>query len=89
MAPDVLLYTKSYCPFCRRAKAKFVEKGAKFREIDIEEHPDQRRKMINASGGRKTVPQIFIGGRHIGGADDLLALDAIGELDRLLAVSLE
>lgn len=85
MAPDVLLYTKSYCPFCKRAKIKLADKGiTNYREIDIEEQSSHRRAMIEASGGRTTVPQIFIDGKHIGGADDLFALDDSGELDRLL-----
>ena len=69
MKPDILLYTTSWCPFCRRAKALLTEKGVQW---------------IKASG-RSTVPQIFINGTHVGGSDDLARLDADGELDKLLA----
>lgn len=82
--PDITIYTKSWCPYCIRAKALLSSKGASFEEIDIEKHPDARPAMIERAGGRTTVPQIFIGGRHVGGADDLDALDAAGELDALL-----
>ena len=77
------IYTKATCPFCLRAKALLTAKGAGFDEIAIAAHPEQREEMI-ARSGRTTVPQIFIDGRHIGGCDDLHALDARGELDPLL-----
>ncbi|MBX8803114.1 glutaredoxin 3 [Ochrobactrum sp. MR28] len=84
MKPEVLIYTTSWCPFCRRAKALFNQKKVPFTELDIEVEPANRRAMIEASG-RTTVPQIFIDGTHVGGSDDLLALDAKGGLDNLLA----
>ena len=84
MKPDILLYTTSWCPCCRRAKALLTEKGVQWTEHDIESDPAHRKTMIKASG-RSTVPQIFINGTHVGGSDDLARLDADGELDKLLA----
>ena len=84
MKPDVLLYTTSWCPFCRRAKTLLQAKGVEWNELDIDADPVHRQAMIEASG-RKTVPQIFINGTHVGGSDDLFELDAKGELDNLLA----
>ena len=84
MTPKILIFTTNWCPFCRRAKALFTEKGVKWTEHDIEDDPAQRQAMEEATG-RSTVPQIFINGKHIGGSDDLLELDAKGELDKLLA----
>lgn len=83
MTPEIILYTTSWCPFCRRARALLTQKGVKWTEHDIEEDPAQRQAMIKASG-RDTVPQIFINGTHIGGSDDLFELDAKGGLDKLL-----
>ena len=83
MKPDVLLYTTSWCPFCRRAKTLLKEKGVKWKELDIEADRDHRRAMAQASG-RNTVPQIVINGTHVGGFDDLFELDAKGMLDKLL-----
>jgi glutaredoxin 3 len=77
------IYTKATCPYCHRAKALLNSKGAAFDEIAIDGDADKREKMI-ARSGRSTVPQIFIGGQHIGGCDDLHALDAQGGLDPLL-----
>lgn len=85
--PDITIYTKSWCPYCSRAKALLSSKGASFEEIDIEEHPDARPTMITRAGGRTTVPQIFIGERHVGGSDDLETLNRTGELDALLSAS--
>ncbi len=82
--PEIRIYTKSWCPYCARAKALLERKGAAFTEFDIEAVPERREEMIAASG-RTTVPQIFIGARHVGGCDDLHALDAAGGLDPLLA----
>ena len=84
MKPDVLLYTTSWCPFCRRAKTLLKEKGVQWNELDIESDPVHRQAMTEASG-RNTVPQIFINGTHVGGSDELFELDAKGELDKLLA----
>jgi glutaredoxin 3 len=80
----VTLYFKSWCPYCVRARALLARKGATVQEIDIEARPEQRAVMIERSG-RTTVPQVFIGDRHVGGCDDLHALDAAGGLDPLLA----
>jgi len=80
----VVMYAKSWCPYCDRARALLTRKSVKFREIDIEAQPEQREEMIRRSGGQYTVPQIFIGERHIGGSDELHDLDAAGGLDALL-----
>ena len=80
----VLMYTKSWCPYCDRARALLQHKGVRFEEIDIEAQPAQRADMIRRSGGQYTVPQIFIGERHVGGSDELQALDTAGGLDPLL-----
>jgi glutaredoxin 3 len=79
----VLFFATSWCPYCARARALLASKGAVVQEIDVEAEPARRADMIRRSG-RSTVPQIFIGERHIGGCDDLLALDAAGGLDALL-----
>ncbi len=81
----VVLYTKGHCPYCKRAKRLFSEKGVnKWTEFDLEVVPEKRSEMIARSNGGKTVPQIFIGGHHVGGASDLFALDAADNLDPLL-----
>ncbi len=82
---SITIYTKSWCPYCSAAKDLLNRKGAAFTEIDIEKTPGARQEMIQKAGGRTSVPQIFIGERHVGGCDDLYALDSRGELDRLLA----
>jgi glutaredoxin 3 len=79
----VLMYTKSWCPYCERARELLKRKGVAFQEIDIETQPGQRENMIRRSG-RHTVPQIFIGEHLVGGSDDLYELDAAGGLDPLL-----
>jgi glutaredoxin 3 len=79
----VVLYTTSWCPYCERARALLRAKGVSFQEINLEAQPERRDEMIRRSG-RHTVPQIFIGERHIGGSDDMMALDAAGDLDPLL-----
>lgn len=81
----VEIYTKFGCPYCARAKRLLTEKGATFEEYDITLGGPQRGEMLERAGGRTTVPQVFIDGRHIGGSDDLAALDAQGGLDPLLA----
>jgi glutaredoxin 3 len=83
MTDPVVMYATSWCPYCARARALLQSKGVAFREIDIEAQPAERDDMIRRSG-RSTVPQIFIGERHIGGSDDLYELDAAGGLDPLL-----
>ena len=83
--PQILVYSGPGCPYCVRAKALLQKKGAAFQEIDVRAEPARLAEMMEKSGGRKTIPQIFIGDRHIGGCDDLHALDAAGKLDGLLA----
>ncbi len=79
------VYTKAFCPYCTRAKALLDAKGVDYEEIDLTMGGPRRQEMIQRSGGRTTVPQIFIDDRHIGGSDDLAALDRQGGLDELLA----
>jgi glutaredoxin 3 len=83
-APAVVMYTTSWCPYCARARHLFTAKGVAFTEIDVEEVEGARDEM-RARSGRNTVPQIFVGGRHLGGYDDTRALDDAGALDPLLA----
>jgi glutaredoxin 3 len=82
--PPVRIYTTPYCPFCIAAKRMLKKKGASFEEIDVTD-PAKREKMTALADGRTTVPQIFIGERHIGGFDDLSELNDEGQLDKLLA----
>ncbi|TCR70329.1 glutaredoxin 3 [Bosea sp. BK604] len=82
--PQVTLYTTSWCPYCTAAKSLLKKKGIAFEEIDVDGKPDLRKAMTERAGGRTSVPQIFIGATHVGGSDDLHALDARGELDKLL-----
>ncbi|WP_187335870.1 glutaredoxin 3 [Novosphingopyxis iocasae] len=82
---SVEIYTKFTCGYCHRAKALLNDKGVAFEEHDISMGGPQREEMIQRAGGRTTVPQIFIGGDHIGGSDDLAALEREGKLDALLA----
>jgi glutaredoxin 3 len=81
----VEVYTTSYCPYCTRAKSLLKSKGVAFEEIDVSGDAALREKMIEMSGGRRTVPQIFINGKIIGGYDELRALEAEGRLDPLLS----
>jgi glutaredoxin 3 len=81
---EIEIYTQPWCPFCARAISLFSAKGVAYREIDAQHGSAAREESIRRSGGRTTVPQIFIDGRHIGGCDDLLALDRSGRLDPLL-----
>ena len=84
MLVEVVIYTATMCSYCDRAKELLKSKGVNYREISIMSSAKVREEMIRKSGGRKTVPQIFIGGEHIGGFDDLRALDSIGKLDSKL-----
>lgn len=79
------IYTKFTCPYCYRAKTLLQQKGAAFEEYEISMGGPKREEMIARANGRTTVPQIFIDGRHIGGSDDLAALEEAGKLDSLLA----
>ncbi len=81
---DIVIYTTRFCPYCMRAKSLLKKKNAEYREIDVGSSAALREEMMKRSGGRQTVPQIFIGERHIGGSDDLAALESKGELDALL-----
>jgi glutaredoxin 3 len=83
----VTIYTKGWCPYCSAAKDLLTQKGVAFQEIEISGNANEREAMIRRAGGRSTVPQIFIGERHVGGCDDLYALDRGGELDKLLATA--
>ncbi len=80
----ITIYTRAWCSYCAAAKDLLSDKGAAFTEIDIEAKAGARAEMIQKAQGRSTVPQIFIGDRHVGGCDDLYALERGGELDRLL-----
>ncbi len=82
----VEIYTKDYCGYCSRAKALLRDKGVTFEEYDITMGGPKRAEMIDRSNGGMTVPQIFIDGKHIGGSDDLAALDRAGKLDSLLGL---
>jgi glutaredoxin 3 len=82
--PEITMYSTGWCPYCDRARGLLQRKGVTYSEIKIDEDTAQRDAMLQRSGGRRTVPQIFIGDRHVGGYDELYALDKAGELDRLL-----
>ena len=82
---QVEIYTKSTCPYCVRAKQLLDQKGAEKQEISVDMGGPKKEEMVQRAGGRTTVPQIFIGGKHIDGCDDLMALDRQGKLDELLA----
>jgi glutaredoxin 3 len=83
------IYTIRYCPYCQEAKDLLSRKGVSFHEIDASGNRDIRKQMIERTGGPSTYPQIFIGTTHVGGCDDLYALDEAGELDPLLAAAKE
>jgi len=78
---QIQIYSKSWCPYCQMAKRLLRAKGQSWEEVDLEEAPSRRQEMVERSGGRTTVPQIWIGERHVGGFDELSALEAAGELD--------
>ena len=82
---DIVIYTKPGCPYCSAAKSLLDKKGAAFTEIVASNDPAKKAEMIEKSNGRMTFPQIFIGERHVGGSDELHALERAGELDALLA----
>jgi glutaredoxin 3 len=81
--PSIVMYTTNWCPYCERARRLLRAKGASFEEIDVESAAEKRAEM-QARSGRRTVPQIFIGDHHVGGSDDLAALEDAGKLDALL-----
>ena len=82
----VEMYSTMWCPYCSHARALLERKGVAFTEIDLMEEPGRRDEMIRRAGGRTTVPQIFINGEHIGGCDDMVALDRAGGLDPKLGI---
>jgi len=82
---EVVLYTKPGCPYCIRAMALLDRKGAAYTNIVASNDPEKKAEMVQCSGGAATFPQIFINGKHVGGSDDIHALDRKGELDALLA----
>ena len=84
MAAQVRMYSTKVCPYCVRAKALLDRKRVSYTDTDVMKHPDKREEMTKRAQGRTSVPQIFIDGRHIGGCDDLHALEAKGELNALL-----
>lgn len=81
---DVIIYTRDGCPYCTRAKSLLSTKGADFQELNISDNPGYRQEMMDRSG-RSTFPQVFVNGQHLGGCDDIFALDRDGKLDPLLA----
>jgi glutaredoxin 3 len=83
--PPVEIYTTGWCPYCHSAKALLKRKGVDFKEISVSGNAEERNAMIQRANGRMTVPQIFIGPVHVGGSDDLHALEREGKLDALLA----
>ncbi|NDB82487.1 MAG: glutaredoxin 3 [Alphaproteobacteria bacterium] len=80
---EIKVYTTNYCPYCVKAKTLLKSKNLEFVEIDVTENQEERLALVEKSGGRKTVPQIFIGTHHVGGYDDLAALDQEGKLEEL------
>lgn len=80
---SIIIYSTNHCPYCAKAKRLLDLKQARYEEINIEDRPEKQEEMISLSG-RRSVPQIFINDQHIGGCDDLYALDALGKLDELL-----
>lgn len=83
--PQIEIYTKSTCPYCIRAKRLLDSKGVEYREIAVDFGGPEKQQMVQRANGRMTVPQIFIDDRHIGGCDDLMALEYAGKLNQMLA----
>ena len=84
---DVTIYTRAFCPFCTRAVALLNKKGADFEEIDAGMDPDKKQEMIQRANGSRTFPQVFIGDEHVGGCDELMALERSGKLDAKLSAA--
>jgi glutaredoxin 3 len=82
--PEVIIHTTPICPYCVRAKSLFDKLGISYKEIDVSHDPATRQEMVSLSGGRTSVPQIFINGTHIGGCDDLYNIYQAGKLDQYL-----
>ena len=83
--PEVVVYTGAACPYCERAKMLLERKGVSYQEVRVDRNPEELATMLERSGGRRSVPQIFIGDHHVGGFDDMSALNLEGKLDPLLA----
>ncbi len=83
--PQVDIYTRQFCGYCVRAVRLLQSKGIEFTEIDISDHPERKREMIQRANGSSTFPQIFVGDLHLGGSDDIHALDRQGKLDVILS----
>ena len=83
--PKIIIYTTPFCPYCHRAKRLLAQKGASFEEIDVSGDWAARDRLMEKAGGRTSVPQIWIGELHVGGSDELVALDRAGKLDAFLA----
>lgn len=81
----VEIYSKGYCPYCKRAKSLLQQKGIEYKEYAIDEQPELREEMVNRANGGYTVPQIFINDQHIGGCDDMFALESQNKLNSMLA----
>jgi glutaredoxin 3 len=84
---EVEMYTTAWCPYCSRARELLEKKGVDYAEISLDEEPGRRAEMIQRAHGGRTVPQIFINGEHIGGCDDMVALDRAGKLDPKLGIA--
>ena len=83
--PKIEVYSGDYCPYCTRAKTLLKQKGLVFTEYNVQQHPEKREEMLGRANGARTIPQIFINDRHVGGCDDLYALDRKGELEKWVA----
>jgi len=84
---EVVMYSTNWCGYCQRARNLFERKGVAVRDIKLDDEPDQRPLMLQRTGGQRSVPQIFIGELHVGGYDELAALDRSGELNKLLGLA--
>lgn len=84
MNTRIVIYAKDHCPYCKAAKALLTAKGVGFADIEISDDPEERAEMVRRSGGRTTVPQVFVGNVHVGGYSDLATLNTRGGLDALL-----
>lgn len=82
---NVVIYTKNYCPYCTNAKMLLEQKGVQYTEFNLIKQPELKSEMVKLANGRSTVPQIFIGDTHVGGCDELFALESANTLDTLLA----
>jgi glutaredoxin 3 len=84
MMAQVTVYSTTVCPYCVRAKMLLDKKGATYQEINLTKNPEKREEMLQKTGGKRSVPQIFIGDKHVGGCDDLYEMELDGDLDALL-----